>query len=241
MGLKNKEHTLHESGLCGEKWLLIVVLIFLVLSVFTGFSSSYCQTLEEWTNQKQLQTKYKLQQILALKSYSGSQEKGYKILFEGLSEFNSIVQEELDLHDSLFKSKEKVREEVLGIPLFSDLENRFLRSEELFNEIEKILLESEYLFQEERKTVTRLLLEGRSNLILLKQEQSNLLKDDFYAMDESKRIQRLRGIHTKLANQIQRLKTLRIGIGTLEKGRSRGKAIRNLIIKNYEIRKEEKD
>ncbi|MGC4233238.1 MAG: hypothetical protein QM594_09700 [Niabella sp.] len=67
------------------KRLFIITVIF-----FAGVSMAPAQGIKEWFSQKQTQTQYLIQQIAALKIYTGYLQKGYKIIQGGLNTIGDI-------------------------------------------------------------------------------------------------------------------------------------------------------
>ncbi|MEI9945832.1 MAG: hypothetical protein WDN26_16625 [Chitinophagaceae bacterium] len=88
---------------------------FLSVSIFFfGFAHFLsAQTTVEWTNQKQTQIKYLLQQIAANKVYIEYLGKGYKIARQGLGTINDIKSGDFKLHlnflDSLWIVNPKIK------------------------------------------------------------------------------------------------------------------------------------
>ena len=68
------------------------------------FNTSFSQTVAEWTQQKETQRKYLLQQIAALRTYLQYVKKGYDIADKGISTVKNIKNGEWDLHKSYFGS-----------------------------------------------------------------------------------------------------------------------------------------
>ncbi len=62
------------------------------------------QTFDEWWRQKKTQIKYLVQQIAALKVYTGYLEKGYAIVHEGTDFIGDLKHGEFDLHKDYFSS-----------------------------------------------------------------------------------------------------------------------------------------
>lgn len=79
----------------------------LIVFVMVGFCC-HAQTWDEWFNQKKTKKKYLLQQIVALQTYIGYAEKGYKIASEGLYTIEDIKHGEFGLHSTYFNSLKTV-------------------------------------------------------------------------------------------------------------------------------------
>ena len=78
------------------------VLLFLVIVIFS--TNAYGQNWSEWFDQKSTQKKYLLQQITALKVYSGYAAKGYEIVKNGLGIIQNIKKGDFGLHSDYFSS-----------------------------------------------------------------------------------------------------------------------------------------
>ena len=64
----------------------------------------FAQTLEEWTQQKQTQIKYLLNQVAANKVYIAYLQKGYSIASKGLTTIGQIKNGEYTLHKDFFNA-----------------------------------------------------------------------------------------------------------------------------------------
>lgn len=78
---------------------LLLVILLVSKSLF-----SYCQTFEEWTQQKKTQIKYLVQQIAANKVYIEYVQKGYLIVNKGLATIRNIKNGDFNLHRDFFGS-----------------------------------------------------------------------------------------------------------------------------------------
>lgn len=76
------------------------IIIILMLSA----QVCQAQTYDEWVHQKKTQKKYLLQQIAALKLYSGYLQKGYTIASGGLKTIHAIKTGSYNLHNKFFES-----------------------------------------------------------------------------------------------------------------------------------------
>ena len=71
-------------------------------------SSAQAQTTEEWFSQPNTQTKYLIQQIVALQGYLGHVNKGYTIAQKGIKTIRSIKDGEWKLHSGFINSKDAI-------------------------------------------------------------------------------------------------------------------------------------
>lgn len=79
---------------------------------FLSLTSANGQTLAEWTQQKQTQKKYLLQQIAALQVYIGYAKKGYNIANKGITTVRNIKNGDFNLHRDFFSSLKNVNPKI---------------------------------------------------------------------------------------------------------------------------------
>ncbi|UKT65069.1 hypothetical protein [Pedobacter mucosus] len=86
-----------------------------ILGILMLFSLGVsAQTWSEWFSQKKTQQKYLLEQLAALKLYSGYLKKGYEISKFGLSFIKDASKGEFNLHEAFFSSLKTVSPEIIG-------------------------------------------------------------------------------------------------------------------------------
>ena len=90
-----------------------IAIILLLISIQIN---SYAQGLGEWVNQKKTQTKYLVDQIVALQVYISYLEKGYRISKDGLSLTRDIKEGEFNLHKNYFNSLKTVNPHIMKYP-----------------------------------------------------------------------------------------------------------------------------
>lgn len=76
----------------------------LMIAIIMFNKGVFGQTLEEWTQQKQTQIKYLLNQVAANKIYIEHLQKGYAIASKGLTIIGEIKNGEFNLHEDFFNS-----------------------------------------------------------------------------------------------------------------------------------------
>jgi hypothetical protein len=86
----------------------IVMLGVYLISLF----SASAQTLEEWTQQKETQKKYLVEQIAALKVYLGHAKKGYDIASKGINTVRNIKKGDFNLNMDFFSSLKNVNPKI---------------------------------------------------------------------------------------------------------------------------------
>jgi hypothetical protein len=85
-----------------KMWVMKKLLIISIIVLCA--ENLFAQTWAEWFRQKETQKKYLLQQIAALKVYSGYLSKGYSIAKNGLNTIKSIKNGDLLQHTNSFTS-----------------------------------------------------------------------------------------------------------------------------------------
>ncbi len=91
----------------------IFIIIILVLGSIIDLQA---QNFNEWFNQKKTQTKYLVDQIVALQAYISYLEKGYHISRDGLNLIGDIKEGEFNLHKNYFNSLKTVNPHIMKYP-----------------------------------------------------------------------------------------------------------------------------
>ena len=163
------------------------------------------QTAQEWTNQKQLQTAYKINQIVALNGYLEVAKKGYQIAKVGWKVVSDIQQGELSLHEGYFSSLSAVHPIVSEYP-------QAARMLEIHRQINRevawmnvYLREENELESSEKLTASRL---NESTLYSSTQFISQLeaiLSPHSYEMNDGERLAALDELHREIFSLYQSL------------------------------------
>lgn len=82
--------------------------VLCVLLLVSCYLQGQSQAFDEWFKQKKTQTKYLLDQIAALKVYIDYGQKGYQIVYKGLTAIGDIKAGHLRLDEAFFRSLEIV-------------------------------------------------------------------------------------------------------------------------------------
>lgn len=96
---------------------LLMLLLALSMATITK-----AQTFSEWFRQKSTQKKYLIEQIVALKVYSGYLKKGYDIGKKGLGTISRIKNGEFNLHRDFFGSLSTVNPAIKKDPRVAGIE-----------------------------------------------------------------------------------------------------------------------
>ncbi len=79
---------------------------------FLSLLPASSQTWAEWTQQKETQKKYLLQQITALQIYLSYAKKGYDIASKGINTVRNIKKGDFNLHQEFFSSLKNVNPKI---------------------------------------------------------------------------------------------------------------------------------
>jgi hypothetical protein len=96
-------------------------IIVFALALTSIYCNVYSQTAAEWTQQKQTQKKYLLQQIAALHTYISYAKKGYDIVNKGINTVHHIKKGDFDLHRDFFKSLKNVNPRISRYAKVADI------------------------------------------------------------------------------------------------------------------------
>ncbi len=119
---------------------LLILLIIMVSD--TGVKA---QTIAEWSQQKETQKKYLIQQIAAFHAYLGYVKKGFSIARKGLSTISDIKKGEFNLHKDYFRSLEDVNPKIKNYAKVADIIHIQLMILQLYNRACKQVKESNAL------------------------------------------------------------------------------------------------
>jgi hypothetical protein len=164
------------------------------------------QTAQEWTNQKQLQTAYKINQIVALNGYLGAAKKGYQIARVGWKVVDDIQQGELSLHRDYFSSLSAVHPIVSEYPQVP----RMLEIHKQINKevawMEVYLKEVNELESSEKLTASKLNQSILQNSTRIISQLEAILSAHSYKMDDGERLAALDELDREMVSLFQSLK-----------------------------------
>lgn len=86
--------------------------MFLVLLMAFVVQVTSAQTIQEFTDQKKVQRKYLVQQIIGLKVYLEYAAKGYRLAKNGLATIGKIKEGDFSLHQAFFQSLQIVNPKI---------------------------------------------------------------------------------------------------------------------------------
>lgn len=84
-------------------WMTIRMTIWSMI-LLLGTVPVHGQTFDEWFRQKKTQTRYLIEQLVALKAYDRCLEKGYTVALKGLNAIRDTKKGDLDTHRNYFMS-----------------------------------------------------------------------------------------------------------------------------------------
>lgn len=157
------------------------------------------QTFEEWFKQKEMQIKYLVEQIGALKAYSEVVNKGYDIAHNGLTNVSSNKEGDYRLHSNYFLSLWKVRPDIKSY-------SKVVCTYSMKTDIEKQyrLIKSSitgFLNDKEKSYVNSVYADLVSGCNALADELQMITNDDQLQLKDDERIQRIDEIYFQMQDR----------------------------------------
>lgn len=176
------------------------IVSILVLLLFT---ETQAQGLGEWFNQKATQKEYLLQQIAALKVYTGYARKGYDIFRDGSQLIGDLKKGDLSLHDSYFNSLSAVNPVVRSDPRVRDILNLQRQIAGISQQSNLRMTDAAELQEEELAYIRRVYdrVMADSDHILLELEQA--VTNGKTQLSDDERIGRIGSLHSETLSQLR--------------------------------------
>ena len=169
-----------------------------MLFILAIITKANAQTWEEWTEQKDTQIKYLVQQIAAFQTYLGYAKQGYEIAHNGITTVQNIKNGEWSLHKDFFASLKIVNPVIKNSAKVADIialqVSLVKRSKALLNECRQNgqLTYEEIAYLE--NACNKLLLESLKDI----DELIMLITSGELQMKDDERINRLENIYTNM-------------------------------------------
>lgn len=179
--------------------------ISLVLGLACGVSRA--QTWQEWTEQKKLQTEYKIRELLALQSYRQVLVRGYEIAERGWNAVDFIQNGEFDLHRVSLESRKTAGvavKQAFWVDRVYGLHHRIGMEKEWMELFLKRDAELEPSEKEAVKTYAGLVGSQSESLI---EEMEGILGSGGLELSESDRLRLLEGLEGGMAGLYGKLST----------------------------------
>lgn len=186
------------------------VLIFLCFVVTPVLKA---QGIKEWFSQKQTQTQYLIQQIAALKIYTGYLQKGYQIAKSGLNTIGDIKNGHFKLDQVFFDGLKAINPKVRRYSRVADIINLHIQAMQLSGEALKAARSSELFNSEELGYVETVFANNLSGCSELTDELITVLTPGELQLSDDERIKRIDGIY---ANMNERYRFVNMFYGDLQ-------------------------
>lgn len=205
---------------------------------FSGFlfSCVHCQTLEEFTKQKQLQSDYKVDQIIALKAYSDVAKKGYEIAGLGLNMVREIQNGEFSLHRENFGSLSRVHPLVSEYPVAGNIVLIYRQINREVGWMQNFLNGSKGLGASELAIVNSFNESTLRNSDLILYELEALLSSDHYEMNDGERLAAIGGLEDAILGLLKGVRVYHEKLRFLELGRSSRQNQMEMLKDLYDVR-----
>lgn len=177
-----------------KKITILLILCFMA-------TSAKAQTFEEWFAQTKTQKKYLLQQIAALKVYSGYVKKGYEISKYGLKAIGDIKDFDLNLHSEYYNSLKNVNPSIKKISKVEDIITIHSAIQDVYEALDADLEKSEMFNREEveyiHRVFSRLLIDCADLMDVL----TAITTSDKFEMKDNERLERIDALHIDMQDK----------------------------------------
>ncbi|MET4082967.1 hypothetical protein ABIB40_002934 [Pedobacter sp. UYP30] len=185
-------------------------MLFIILACISLNAKS--QTWDEVFRQKKTQEKYLIQQLAALKLYSGYLKKGYDIASKGINGIKSFSKGEFNLHQDFFNSLENVNPAIAKNGKIAEIikwQATISIDLNTLNTLNGFSAEDKSYFRDVRAKLSKECNLDLDELLLIITSGKVIMKDD-------ERIERLDGIHERMEDKLRFTKSFLNDIKTLK-------------------------
>eukprot|EP00388_Colpodella_angusta_P000840 GDKJ01002909.1.p1 GENE.GDKJ01002909.1~~GDKJ01002909.1.p1 ORF type:complete len:210 (-),score=15.82 GDKJ01002909.1:588-1217(-) len=172
--------------------------IVVITLVFISMSSK-SQTWSEVFRQKKTQEKYLIQQLAALKLYTGYLKKGYNIASKGINGIRSFSKGEFNLHGDFFNSLGNVNPAIASNPKITEIikwETAIRTDLKTIKSLEGYTIENKTYFNSVAMKVSNECNQDLEELLMVISKGEVEMKDD-------ERLKRLDAIHDRMADKFR--------------------------------------
>lgn len=186
--------------------------VFLLIAI-VGTGKLNAQGIKEWFSQKQTQTQYLIQQIAALKIYTGYLQKGYQIAKTGLNTIGDIKNGHFKLDQVFFDGLKAVNPKVKHYSRVADIINLHIQAVQLSGKALKAARSSELFSGDELEYAEKVFANNLSSCSELTDELITVLTPGELQLSDDERIKRIDGIY---ANMNDRYRFINMFYGDLQ-------------------------
>lgn len=180
------------------------------------------QTLAEFTQQKKTQIKYLVEQIAALKVYTGYLEKGYEIAQKGLSSIHQLKTGDFNLHSDHFASLLTVNPQIRAYTKVADIIGLQVIILKEYKKSMTQMKSSAWFSSEDIDYATGVLTRLLNDCAEQVDQLMLILSNNQIEMTDDERIKRVEQIYDTVQDQYTFEKHFNNSIGILERQRMKG-------------------
>jgi hypothetical protein len=194
-------------------------IIILFLCSFCSNLNAQGNLVNEIFRQNSTQRKYLIQQIAALKVYSGYLKKGYNIYKSGHNAISGFKNGELNLHRDYFISLQNVNPQIARYPKVSDIINMQKRIVQICNHSLKHARDNAYIRPEEITYIDRVYKKLLKDCSQLTEDVHNIITSSKLQMEDDERLQRIDVLYEEVKDNYKFAETFSADIELLSKAR----------------------
>ena len=177
-----------------SSWIIILLMV-------VG-SQVNAQTTAEWLRQKATQKKYLLEQIAALKVYTGYLQKGYQIAKGGLTNIGDLTGREFGLHGKYFLSLSTVNPIVKKHPQVKIIVAMQKEIDGMITALLVSVRKSKYLGDEEKQYVKRTIEKVLTDCERILEELLTVIKDGNAELKDEERLKWIGRLHGDMESNV---------------------------------------
>lgn len=162
-----------------------------------------CQGIKQWFSQKQTQTEYLVQQIAALKVYTGYLEKGYKIVQGGLNTIGDIKDGHFKLDQVFFDGMKMINPKVRNYSRVADIVQLNIQSVQVSGKAMNAARNNGLFSTEELDYTAKVFNKALDGCGDLTDELMQVLTPGELQLSDDERIKRIDGIYKAMNERYQ--------------------------------------
>lgn len=175
----------------------------ILLLLLCSGATIQAQTFSEWFSQKKTQKKYLIEQIAALKIYSGYLKKGYDIGKKGLGTISRIKNGEFNLHRDFFGSLSIVNPAIKSDPRIASVEKMQIAILDIKSQVLASLTSVTIVSQKEKQYIKDVFGRLVENCDHLLEELADVALSKNLTMKDDERLNRIDKIYLEMEDNFR--------------------------------------
>lgn len=196
-------------------------------------ATARAQGLGNWFNQKKTQTKYLVQQIVALQVYLSYLKKGYDVTRDGLNLIGDIKNGEFDLHKDYFNSLKTVNPKIMKYPKITGILSMQMIMLQQYHEVMKQIKASGQFTGAEIIYIKKVYDNVENEAVKDLDELQLVTANGEMEMTDGERIRQIDNIYKQVQDKFSFLRSFSQLVRQLAAARKQGKADAKVLMQLY--------